>query len=333
MFGLRKMLAAGLILLVLSGSTFAFEKTGTTAAAFLQIPVGARLSSMSKAGVALQGGPEMLATNPAAAWSENINLNVTYLDWFAGLQHQSAAITIPHFKDLVLGLHVVSFGGDDFEQTTLQEQEGAGVMVNYSDLAVGGSVIGRLTDRFTVGLTAKYIRQQLFNETASTFAFDVGTHLTTDLRGFSIGMAMTNLGGEMQLSGRDLYLEDPAGSQYETSKWPLPLSFQTGIGWRLLGQDWAFKQNNTYGLSVAADARHLNEGTTTVCFGLEGDYQRFLFLRSGYEIGHDTNDFTFGAGVRVVLYNVEVLADLALAEMGDLGQVQWVGLTIGQRAR
>lgn len=317
-----------MIILALPLTLFGFDKPGTTAAAFLQIPVSARLAAMGGAGVALSGSPDLLALNPAASSSRTgTGVSVTYADWFAGLRHQSLAVVAPVSPAYEIGVHVLSFGGDEFEQTTIQQQEGTGVMVDYADVSAGASLIMHLTDRFTCGVTAKYIHQSLFHETASTFAGDVGTYLKTDLPGFTIGMAMNNLGGEMQLEGRDLYTGDPE-EQYETSKWPLPLTFQTGIGFKLFGRENAYRINNIHGLTLAADARHLNEGETTVHLGGEYGFNEVIFLRAGRTIGHDTEEWAFGGGVNVNLYGYQFRAGFAYADLGDLDTVQRISLTL-----
>ncbi|MCB2199223.1 PorV/PorQ family protein [bacterium] len=325
-----------LVFLLNPGQVQAFEKTGTTAAAFLQIPVGSRLPAMGGAGVALEGGADMLPMNPAAARAgRGFGISASYIDWFAGLRHQSVGLIIPVSTTLAVGLNAISFSGDDFEQTTLAAQEGNGIMVNYGDLAVGISGVSTLTDRFTVGVSGKLIRQQLFHETASTFAFDVGTHLKTDLEGFTIGMAMTQLGGEMQLEGRDL-LQEPGGvsggsTRYETSAWPLPLTFQTGIGWKLLGEGNAYAHNGFHSFDIAVDARHVNEGFTTLHFGAETGFANSLFFRAGHTVGHDSQGMSFGLGVVVNVYQHRLTADFAYADLGDLESVQRVTLSLTHR--
>jgi hypothetical protein len=286
---------------------------------------------MGSAGVALQSTPDALAYNPAAAYSENMGINLSHTDWFAGLRHQSLAFVLPLSNGNNLGFHIISFGGDPFEQTTLDQQNGTGVMVDYNSFSAGVSEIMKLTDRFTVGLTGKYIREELYNVSGSAFAFDVGTNLVTSLPGFSIGMAMTNLGTEIKLEGRDLYSSAEDGTQYETSKWPLPLSFQTGFGWRILGKENSYYKNSQHSITIASDARHINEGTTYLNFGAEYGFGDIVFGRLGYISGHATKDFTFGTGVRVPLYLYIIYADIAAVELENLGWTQRVAISIQQR--
>lgn len=314
-----------LILLVIPLSLFAFDKVGTTAAQFLQIGVGGRITALSGAGTALVSGPEALYWNPSGIINgKGISLSAYYANWFAGLKHQFVGVTIPVSEDAVVGASILSLAGDDFEQTTLSFQEGNGVMVEYGDYALSASYGRRLTDRFVFGSSIKYIHQKMFHETASSIAFDIGTQLITDLTGFNIGMALTNLGPEMKLSGRDLLTSgvDETAQEYQMSSWPLPMTFATGASWRLLGSDVAFHKTGSHGLTIIADGRHLNEGLTFWKTGVEYDYRNTLFLRSGKTFGHDSEDLSFGAGIRLQTGKYNIFFDFAFADLGDLGAVQ-----------
>jgi hypothetical protein len=175
-----------------------------------------------------------------------------------------------------------------------------------------------------VGGTVKYIRQKFFNEFASTYSFDVGTNLRTDLHGFYLGMAMSNLGGEMKLAGRDLLTsgQGEVATEYQVSEWPLPLTFQVGIGWRIVGLTDAFVDNKANGLTLVIDGRHINEGLTQWRMGWEYDYRQAVFLRMGKVLQHHTEDLTFGGGVKLQVGGYILELDIAYAEMGDLGSVE-----------
>ncbi|RJP76701.1 MAG: hypothetical protein C4524_09530 [Candidatus Zixiibacteriota bacterium] len=322
------------VLLLTAARTFAFDKVGTTAAQFLQIGVGGRLPALGGAGVAAVEGAEALYWNPARltarpAWS----LSAYYADWIADLRHQFVGLGVPLGPSTVLGVSAVGLSAGEFEQTTVSFQEGNGVMVEYFDLALGVSLAQRLTDRFSAGGTVKYIHQKLFAETASALAVDLGTSLATDLPGFTIGMAMTNLGGEMTLDGPDLLAQGSGGAQteYQVSSWPLPLNFQVGLAWRLLGRDEALWHNATHQALLVADGQHLNEGMTRGRIGVEYGLARILYLRGGRVIGADVEDWTVGAGLNLELRSFRVSADFAWADFGDLQSVQRISLTLAGR--
>ena len=312
----------------------AFDKVGTTAAQFLQIGVGAKLTGMGGAGVAAIEGPEALYWNPGRIpLNRQFSLSGSYADWIAGLRHQFIGVTVPVGRAGALGLSAISLGGDEFEQTTLSYQEGNNVMVEYRDMAMGVTYAHILTDHFSVGSTFKYIYQKLFHETASTFAFDVGTSLKTDLPGLTIGMAMTNLGGEMKLEGRDLLAsaEDEPATEYQMSAWPLPLTFQVGIGWKLTGPDDAFSHNRNHGALFVFDGKHINEGFTRWHTGFQYDFRKIIFLRIGHIFEHHTESWSFGTGLSVPIPGFQIQADFAYADLGDLQAVKRISLQISRR--
>jgi len=318
-------------LFLLTAGAGAFDKVGTTAAQFLQIGVGARLTALGGAGVGAVDGAEALYWNPARlVEKKHFALGASYADWLADLRHQFIGFTVPITEDGAIGFSAISLGGDEFEQTTLSAQEGNGVMVKYGDIAAGASLAWRLTDRFSAGGTIKYIHQKLFAETASTYAIDLGTSLKTDLAGFSIGMAMTNLGGEMTLEGRDLLTSSANQSpqEYQVSSWPLPLTFQVGVAWRLWGKGEAFWKNRYHGVLLVFDGQHLNEGMTRWRTGVEYNFMERIFLRAGRVFGHDTEDWSFGAGLSIPIASYIITADFAYADLGDLEKVQRVGVGI-----
>jgi hypothetical protein len=307
----------------------AFDKVGTTAAQFLQIGVGGRLPGMGSAGVAAVEGAEALYWNPAGLTrTESFSLYAYYSDWFADLRHQFIGFSTPLGSAGVIGFHAITLGGDEFEQTTLSFQEGNGVMVEYLDLALGISYAHQLTDRFSVGGTVKYVYQKLFAETAGTVAADIGTSLSTDLPGFSIGMAMTNLGGDMTLEGSDLLVSGPdeEATQYQVSSWPLPLTFRVGVAWWLWGAGDAFMQNEYHGGLLVIDGQHINEGMTFWRMGMEYNFRQALFFRFGRVFQHHTETWSLGTGLKIPLGSYGIKADFAYATLEDLGVVRRVSL-------
>ena len=59
---------------------------------------------------------------------------------------------------------------------------GTGERWSAQDLAIGLSYCRRLTDRFSMGASVKYVDQRIWNESASTFAFDIGLLFVTGLQ-------------------------------------------------------------------------------------------------------------------------------------------------------
>src|SRR5690606_36855346 len=142
----------------------------------------------------------------------------------------------------------LDYGEEDI--TTPEQPNGTGERWGAQDLAVAVSYARNLTDRFSIGGSVKYISQQIWNESASAFALDVGLLFHTQLEGLRIGMSISNFGTELKLDGKDLLLAadiDPnssgnngnISSQLETDSWPLPLIFSVGVSYDITrSEEW-----------------------------------------------------------------------------------------------
>jgi hypothetical protein len=142
-----------------------------------------------------------------------------------------------------------------------------------------------LTDRFSIGATGKYIQQRIWNETASSFALDVGLVYQTNFRGMKIGMSIANFGGDLQLDGKDLFRSidlDPGNAgtnktivaRLKTDSWPIPLLFRAGVALD------AYKSENLR-FTISADALRPSDNAEMVNAGAELAWNEILFLRGG----------------------------------------------------
>ena len=95
-----------------------------------------------------------------------------------------------------LGFSLTSLTMADMVVRTVEMPEGTGEYFSASDLAAGISYARPLTDRFSIGFTAKFIQEAIWHETADAFAVDVGTIFKTDLFG---GMV---IGASLRISER-----------------------------------------------------------------------------------------------------------------------------------
>ena len=128
----------------------------------------------------------------------------------------------------------------------------------------------------------------------------------------------------MKLEGRDLLTSGPeeTAEEYQMSEWPLPLTFQVGVGWKLIGKGGMRNTESMHGLTAAVDGVHLNEGLTRWVSGIEYNLREIVFLRAGKVFGHDTEDIALGAGLKFPLGVYDFTFDFAYADMGDLGRVE-----------
>jgi len=266
----------------------AVSKTGTVAAPFLEIPVGAPAVAMGSAFVSLANDATSLYWNAAgSAWLTQSELVAIHTTWIADTRFDYAAFVLPIEGFGAIGANFTSLSMDDMKVTTVEKPEGTGEYFSAGDLALGLSYAHRLTDRFTIGFNAKFIQQTIWHENATGFAIDAGTIFRTDLfGGMTIGASLSNFGTTMQMSGRDLRqfgILDPTkpgtNSQIpedvEMDSWDLPLLFQLGVSTSPV-------KSENYRLTVAVDALHPNDNTESVNVGGEFAFEDVFFVRAGF---------------------------------------------------
>ena len=315
-----------------------FRKSGTAAAQFLKIGVGARALALSGSFAAIADDASALYWNPAGlATVENISWTGSYTKWFADITHQFSGLVVPVGNSSTLGFSATFITMDEVEITTETNPQGTGYFWDASDIAVGLSFARWMTDRFSLGATIKYVNQKIWNESASTFAIDVGTYLDTQYKGIIVGMCFSNFGGNLQLHGRDLIrafdpnpnnsLNAQVDTRLHTQQWPLPVIFRVGVACEVVGQGDNIITSDKSNLIVAVDGNHCNDDREKLNCGIEYSWNKLITLRAGYGFGYDTVDFTYGGGLQFNISNVHFQCDYAIAPYGELDTVHYI--TIG----
>jgi hypothetical protein len=334
-----KILKTVTVITLLVSLGFCFTKVGTTAATFLKIELGARAVAMGGSFVALANDPLGVYYNPAGiAEMDKIYVSGGHTEWFADLNYDYASFILTGGR-MNFGLWGSFLSCNDIEITTIEEPDGTGQYLNYTDGMLGFSVSAFLSDRLSIGLTGKYIQQSLYHESASTFALDIGSILRTPLKGTRLGMCLVNYGGRMQLFGNDLIIQTDPWPEFEgnpdaearltTESFPLPLAFKLGLAIDLIGKDEAFFINKDHCLTLAIDGIHPNDGEEKLNIGVEYGLLNTLFLRGGYKVNYDTQKLTAGAGIKIGLAKREICVDYAYVDMDVLDSTHRISLAIG----
>lgn len=321
-----------LFLLTIKPCFCGFSKVGTAAAQFLKIGIGARAMGMGGTFVAVANDATTLYWNPAGLTNINgISLSLSHSQWFADISHDYVGLAIPWGRNNFLGFSAIALNTSEQEVTTVNQPDGTGIYYDVSDLAIGLSFARALTDRFSTGLTVKYIQQNAYNESANTIAIDIGTYLRTGYHGLTIAMCVSNFGGKMQLGGRDLIsLVDVdknvegnynTDARLKTEPWPLPMNFRVGIAMDIIGGTDPFFNTENNRFTLAIDGNHPNDNNERVNIGGEYSWRETLFARVGYKINYDVEKWAFGAGLKFNLGRQAMCVDYAMVDFGDLGMV------------
>ncbi|MBU2493796.1 MAG: PorV/PorQ family protein [Bacteroidetes bacterium] len=314
------------------------SKTGTTAANFLEIGVGANAVGMGGAFVSIANDATALYWNVGGiAMLPKFEAVIVHTDWLAETNFDFAGLVLPLGDFGTLGFSFTSLSMDDMVVRTVEKPDGTGELFSAGDIAVGLSYGRHLTERFSIGFTVKYIEQTIWHMNATGIAIDAGTVFKTDLfGGMTIGATISNFGTSMKLEGRDsryfirvddtkLGSNERIPTNLELDTWDLPLLFQIGVS------TYAVNSVN-YKLLLAADATVPNNNYQSMNLGAELSFMDFLFLRSGYNslmLDESEGGLTLGVGVNsnMILSTTVVRFDYAYRDFGRLQNVH--NFTVG----
>ena len=293
-------------LLLLPLSAFSVTKVGTTAANFLKIGVGARGIAMGSAYSTQAEDATAMFWNPAGiALIPGTEAFFTHSEWIADIDFDYAGLVFNIPAVGAFGLNATFLNIDRMEQTNEYYPEGTGQFFDAGSYALGVTYARSLTDRFSIGVNAKWIRETILNSAASGFAVDIGTLFITQFRGLRIGATISNFGSKMQMGGRDLLVQhdidpqregnnDKINADLEADPFDLPLHLRVGVSYDFL------QDINHHTLWLAVDATHPNDNVETVNIGAEYVFFDLVALRGGYNalFAEDgEKGFTCGAGI------------------------------------
>jgi hypothetical protein len=334
------------LLLGMQPAASAQTKIGTTAAQFLGISVGPKALGMGSAYVASNDDATLLYWNPGGfAQIQRSEVLFSHTEWLVDTKFRWVGAVLNLDGENALGLSFTQLDYGEEEVTTVEHPDGTGERWSAQDLAIGLSYSRRLTDRFSMGGTVKYVTQQIWNENASAFAFDLGLLFVTGFNDMRLGVTMTNFGGDLQMDGRDLLTKvdiDPNNSgsnkdlvgSLKTDPWALPLTFRVGVAMDVV-------KNDELRFTVAADAIRPTDGEESLNVGGEAGWRDAVFLRAGYKsaVGagarlasrEDVEEgLALGAGVKLRaegLGSVEV--NYAFSMFGVFGNLNTFAVAIG----
>jgi long-subunit fatty acid transport protein len=315
------------------------SKTGTTAASFLNIDIGARAVGMGSAFVTLSDDPTAIYYNPAGmSQIQSTQAMFSHNRWLADISFNYAAVTLPVPGIGSLGASATFLSMDDMERTTITQPMGTGEMFSVGSYSFALSYARNLTDRFSIGGNVKYISEQIYHSSANGVAIDVGTLFETQFDGLMIGMSISNFGTKMRMSGQDMIMQvdpDPTVSgnnpkipaNLETDPFDLPLMFRVGTSIDVL------KGKGNSNLVLAADALHPNDDVEYVNIGAEYTFNNMIALRVGQKclFARDSEEgISVGGGIKYRIMNAtELRLDYAYHDFGLLNDVQQFSLILG----
>lgn len=290
------------------GSNDDFNKGGRTGMQFLKIGVGARPAAMGDAGIASIRDVNSTFWNPANITGiANREASFSYTNWYAGIDYVAGAFGMRLNRIGVLAVSVASLDYGELQEAILGGGPGdarTGNTFSGSNLLAGLTFAREFTDRLSIGISVKYVHESLFEFSANTFAFDVGSSYDLGYRGVRLAMAAQNVSSAINWMGED---SDRSDSGYD-----LPLVFRIGISTNLAGPDNAFLTTGpSHRLVMAAEAINSNDYNERVNLGLEYSLMDILMLRGGYRFNVADAGFSAGGGVSPTFGGIDIRIDYA----------------------
>lgn len=294
---------------VYASCAFAAGKEGTSGAKFLNVGVGARAAAMADAYDPIASGPEAIFWNAAGLVNvENQGVTVSDNEWIADTRMVAGAYA-RRFGFGTVGFMVESLMYGSMDETTVKEPNGTGETFSAMDMAVGAALGRRLTDRFSVGGTVKFVRLAFSGvegvDPAMGVAFDVGTQYMTGFRSLRMAIALQNLGPEMQYGGTydELQRNRTEWEKEEYESFSLPVIVRLGVAYDPLDS-----------MTLCVNAAHPNDGDETLDFGGEWWPHEVVAIRGGYKVNYDEAAYTGGVGFWIGGFR----PDLSYTSMGRL---------------
>jgi hypothetical protein len=336
---------------------------GTTSAEFLLLGAGARGTALGGAYTAITNDASALYYNPAGiALMTRPGLLVGTYDYIAGTRYSWGGIAFPFDGgSKTFGAQFGTFGFKDQPVYTVDQPEGTGATYDVSETFVGLTYAQNFSDRFSAGITAKYVGDNLGDANGKAFAVDFGTNFHAALSGHPVkfSFVLSNLGTNMSYTGNALNSgttreplpgEDPVSSipqpsRFRTKAFPLPTTFRVGLAYDVLTgasnrltvlSDFNQPNNSKAGFSGGLEWASRNLGGSPFSAAVRGSYTYYAAnnispttLPTALNDEENLQGLAAGGGLSYGQGTFNLSVDYAFKYMGILGPTHFVSFGLG----
>ncbi len=273
-----------------------FTMAQETGLSFLRIGVNARGGALGDAQTASTDNAFATYWNPAGLVQGQRSVAASHRIWLGDIRVYDIAAQLPSGSKVAWGLAITATDSGELE-ARVQPGEPAGTF-SAQFISAGVSYARRIAGIRT-GITAKYLRERIFDTDASGYAFDLGMQINLLEEQFNLGAGLRNFGRMNAL---------------EVERTPLPRLIQGGIAISPLQIIAAFDQTQLLDLKMNIEASHLIDSVVTrFHLGCTVTIMDLVDLRGGYITRDELRNFTFGLG----LFFDKIFADYAYIPFED----------------
>ncbi len=266
---------------------------------FLKLPVSAHNSSLGGRVVSVcDPDPALYLSNPALlSANETRLLGLSAMTWFSGTTVAGA-----QFSNVFDSRSHYAFNGRYVSYGKMQETQADGTVTGTftaKDISLGATWSYMLTDNLSGGLTGNVITSRYGSMSSVAIGVDIGLSYNDTDKGISIGLAATNLGGQIKA--------------FENTFQKLPFDLCAGITWKPAHAPLRF--------TVSMD--NLTRWSASDFYFTEGSNQGFgEILKRHVSIGADIN-------LTERLYVAMGFNLRAREELAEKGSKGLTGITLG----
>lgn len=268
---------------------------------FLRLPVSAHVAAMGGENITMADDDVMMMLhNPAlliGATPRTVGLQ--YMNYMSGCNNASAVYNDVIAEKWNVGLGVQYMGYGTMKQTDANNND-LGTF-SATDIAMNATLAYELVQNLAGGITLKYIYGNIGGYTSMAVAADLGLNYYLPETEWSFGLAVKNLGGQIQA--------------YDEVFEKIPVDVQLGITKRLVGSPLRLN-------ATLVDLNHLNYKIINhLCVGAEAILTPQIYVAAGYNFRRASEmktydaeknasshgaGLTFGAGLNLERFKINV---------------------------
>jgi hypothetical protein len=302
--------------------TLGGQRVGISTAQFLKIGVGGRASALGDAFIAIANDVSALYWNPAGLVQfDNDEIIFSHNQWVVDINHDFLGGVYHFGGSYAIGLAVTSLSMDDMPVTTEFAPFGNGQFFGFSDVAVALTYSQKMTDKFSFGVTVRYIEETLDKLKMRGVMIDLGTYYWTGLGSTRFAVTVSNFGSELAPDGK-VVLVGNRGDKSEWQSFAPPTMFRLGFAF----EPYETKEHK---FTTSIQLNHPNDNSENFAIGLEYVWRSIFFLRSGYKFNMDEQNYSFGAGIDVPISIAHFTLDYAFTNFERLGSVHRFSIILG----